>query len=149
MCCTSLIYSPALSISSKVRTCSTYQLGWIRIEEVLFRVLKHPAFLFNMPIKQKKYNVGSVLILKLKKISQRLLGNALGSKQCCQLFAELFGQSRKKKKYCTSWKFCDLTSVVRIRICRIHMSLGLKDPDLDPLVRCTDPDPDPSIIKQK
>jgi hypothetical protein len=30
---------------------------------------------------------------------------------------------------------------------RIHMFLGHKDPD--PLVRGMDPDPDPSIIKQK
>ncbi len=30
---------------------------------------------------------------------------------------------------------------------RIRMFLGLLDPDPDPLVRCTDPDP--SIIKQK
>jgi hypothetical protein len=30
---------------------------------------------------------------------------------------------------------------------RIHMFLGLLDPDLDPLVRGIDPDP--SIIKQK
>jgi hypothetical protein len=39
--------------------------------------------------------------------------------------------------------------VLRIRIRRIHMFLGLTDPDL--LVRDTDPapDPDPSIIKQK
>jgi hypothetical protein len=35
-----------------------------------------------------------------------------------------------------------------IRI-RIHMFPGLMDPDLDPLVRGKDPDPDPSIIKQK
>jgi hypothetical protein len=35
--------------------------------------------------------------------------------------------------------------VLRIRICRIHMFLGLPDPD--PLVG--DMDPDPSIIKQK
>jgi hypothetical protein len=34
---------------------------------------------------------------------------------------------------------------LRIRIRRIHMFLGLPDPD--PLVR--DTDPDPSIIKQK
>jgi hypothetical protein len=27
--------------------------------------------------------------------------------------------------------------------------LGLRDPDPDPLVRGTDPAPDPSIIKQK
>ncbi len=33
----------------------------------------------------------------------------------------------------------------------VGMFLGLMDPDLDSLVRCTDPapDPDPSIIKQK
>jgi hypothetical protein len=29
------------------------------------------------------------------------------------------------------------------------MFLGLLDPDQGPLVRGTDPDPDPSIIKQK
>ena len=46
-------------------------------------------------------------------------------------------------------------SVLRIRIHRIHMFLGLLDPD--PLVKgmdpdpdpALDPDPDPSIIKQK
>jgi hypothetical protein len=37
---------------------------------------------------------------------------------------------------------------IRIRILiRIHMFLGLLDPDPDPLVRCMDPDP--SITKQK
>ncbi len=36
-----------------------------------------------------------------------------------------------------------------IRIHRIHMFLGLLDPDPDPLVRGMDPDPDPSIIMQK
>jgi hypothetical protein len=42
-------------------------------------------------------------------------------------------------------------SVLRIRIRRIHMSLGLLDLDPDPLVRDVDPDmdPDPSITKQK
>ena len=41
--------------------------------------------------------------------------------------------------------------VLRIRIHRIHMFLGLLDPDPDPLVRGMDPDPDPDhyIIKQK
>jgi hypothetical protein len=40
---------------------------------------------------------------------------------------------------------------IQIRIHRIHMFLGLLDPDLDPLVRGMDPDPDPdpSIIKKK
>ncbi len=32
---------------------------------------------------------------------------------------------------------------------RIHMFLGLLDPDPDPSVRGMDPDPDPSITKQK
>jgi hypothetical protein len=42
-------------------------------------------------------------------------------------------------------------AVLQIRIRRIHMFLGLLDPDPDPLVRGTDSDsdPDPSIIKQK
>jgi hypothetical protein len=46
-------------------------------------------------------------------------------------------------------------AVLRIRIHRIHVFLGLQDPDPDPLVRCMDPDPDPaldpdpSIIMQK
>ncbi len=38
---------------------------------------------------------------------------------------------------------------IRSRIHRIHMFLGLQDPDPDPLVRGMDPDPDPSIIMQK
>jgi hypothetical protein len=38
-------------------------------------------------------------------------------------------------------------AVLRIRIRRIRMFLGLLDPD--PLVRGVDPDPDPSINKQK
>jgi|688.fasta_scaffold196355_1 hypothetical protein len=46
-----------------------------------------------------------------------------------------------------------LQPVLRIRVYKIHMFLGLPDPDSDPLVRDTDPDldpdPDPSIIKQK
>ncbi len=36
-----------------------------------------------------------------------------------------------------------------VRIHRIHMFLGLLDPDPDPLVIGMDPDPDPSIIKPK
>ncbi len=43
--------------------------------------------------------------------------------------------------------------VLRIRIHRIHMFLGLLDPDPDPSVRGINPDPapdpDPSITKQK
>jgi hypothetical protein len=34
---------------------------------------------------------------------------------------------------------------IRIRIHRIHMFLGLLDPDPDPLVRGMDPDPDPVL----
>jgi hypothetical protein len=37
--------------------------------------------------------------------------------------------------------------VLRIQIPRTRMFLGLLDPDL--LVRRSDPDPDPAIIKQK
>jgi hypothetical protein len=40
-------------------------------------------------------------------------------------------------------------AVLRIRIRRIHMFLGLPDPHPDPLVSETDPDQDPPIIKQK
>jgi hypothetical protein len=42
-----------------------------------------------------------------------------------------------------------LKAVLRIRIHRIHMFLGILDPD--PLVEGMDPDPDPdpSVIKQK
>jgi hypothetical protein len=44
-------------------------------------------------------------------------------------------------------------AVLRIRIRRIRMFLGLLYPDPDPLVRGMDPDPaldpDPSITKQK
>jgi hypothetical protein len=43
------------------------------------------------------------------------------------------------------WKNSLFIPVLRIRIHRIHMFLGLQDPD--PLVRGMDPDP--SIIKQK
>ncbi len=44
-----------------------------------------------------------------------------------------------------------LTAVLRIWIHRIHMFLGLLDPDPDLLVRGMDPDPDPdpSNIKKK
>ncbi len=47
--------------------------------------------------------------------------------------------------------FSVLTAVlrIRIRIHRIHVFLGLLDPDPDPLVRCMDPDLDPSNINQK
>jgi len=41
----------------------------------------------------------------------------------------------------------DFVAVLRIRIRRIPMFWGLLDPDPDPLVRGTDPDP--FIIKQK
>ncbi len=37
----------------------------------------------------------------------------------------------------------DMVEILRIRIHRIHMFLGLLDPDLDTLVRGMDPDPDP------
>ena len=34
---------------------------------------------------------------------------------------------------------------IPVRIHRIHMFLGLLDPDPDPLVRGMDPDPDPAL----
>ena len=43
---------------------------------------------------------------------------------------------------------------MRIRIHRIHMFVGIPDPDRDPLVRgmdpdpALDPDPDPSIMQK-
>jgi serine/threonine protein kinase len=42
----------------------------------------------------------------------------------------------------------DFQAVFRIRILnhRIHMFLGFPAPDPDSLVRCMDPDPDPSFI---
>ncbi len=42
--------------------------------------------------------------------------------------------------------FRNILSSVKIRI---HMFLGLLGPDPDPLVKGIDPDPDPSITKQK
>ncbi len=45
--------------------------------------------------------------------------------------------------------YSKIATVLRIRIHRIHMFLGLLDPDADPLLRFMDPDPDPSTIKQK
>jgi hypothetical protein len=38
---------------------------------------------------------------------------------------------------------------IQIRTRRIRMFLGLLDPDPDPLVRGMEPNPDPSIVKQK
>jgi hypothetical protein len=45
----------------------------------------------------------------------------------------------------------NFAAVLRIRIHRIHMFLGLLYPDPDPVVRYMDPVPvrDPSIAKQK
>jgi hypothetical protein len=45
------------------------------------------------------------------------------------------------------WWINTPSSLLQIRVRRIHMFLGLLDPDSDPLVKGTDPDP--SIIKQK
>ncbi len=41
------------------------------------------------------------------------------------------------------------TILILIQSHRIHMYLGLLDPDPDPLVIGMGPDPDPCIIKQK
>ncbi len=45
--------------------------------------------------------------------------------------------------FCLHCTLCNNLALLRITICKIHMFLGLSDPD--PLVR--DTDPDPSIIK--
>jgi hypothetical protein len=56
---------------------------------------------------------------------------------------------------CGAVFFREFAAVLRIRIHRIHVFLGLLDPDPDLLVRGMDPDSDPapdldtSIIKQK
>jgi hypothetical protein len=56
-----------------------------------------------------------------------------------------------EKKICChkGYRYAVLRIRIRIwiRIHRIHVCLGLLDPD--PLVRGMDPDPDPSIIEQK
>ncbi len=52
-----------------------------------------------------------------------------------------------RKKMQASLVFLMLQPVLRIRIRRIHMLLGLPDPHPDQLVK--DMDPDPTIIKQK
>jgi hypothetical protein len=49
------------------------------------------------------------------------------------------------------FKCCQVQSLLDEAVfrIRIHMFLGLPDPNPDPLVRGMDPDPDPSIIMQK
>jgi hypothetical protein len=54
-------------------------------------------------------------------------------------------ECRKKKQKCEE----KLEAVLRILIRRIRMFLGLLDSVSDPLFRGMDPDPDPSITKQK
>jgi hypothetical protein len=50
----------------------------------------------------------------------------------------------REERQARYWDQCFLT-MLRIRILRIHMSLGLPNPHQDPLVK--DMDPDPSIAK--
>ncbi len=54
---------------------------------------------------------------------------------------------KKKKKAAGGRFFWTNQPVLRIRIHRIHVFFDLLDPDPDPLVRVTDPDP--CITKQK
>ncbi len=61
----------------------------------------------------------------------------------CILFLMIFCHSKKDTVLLPS------VLLIRIRIHRIHMFLGLPAPDPDPLVRGMDPDPDPPIIMQK
>jgi KRAB domain-containing zinc finger protein len=72
--------------------------------------------------------------------------------QCTESFARASSLERHirvhagEKPYSCSLYSKSYKAVLRIRI-RIHMFLGLPDPD--PLVRGMDPDLDPSIIMQK
>jgi hypothetical protein len=74
------------------------------------------------------------------------------------IFSCVVSFKRKKKKIpdlslppCTVTSHLDYDNVHTVPVCRIrfriHQFLGLLDPD--PLVRCMDPDLDPSIIEQK
>ncbi len=72
---------------------------------------------------------------------------SIGSSMRCLL---VFRFTKDWRVFCGNWKLGSgvvvlCVAVLRIRIHRIHMFLGLLDPDS--LVRCLDPDPDPSIIK--
>jgi hypothetical protein len=62
-----------------------------------------------------------------------------------QILAETKGPRKGEVEMLVAGPPCQ--AVLRIRIHRIHMFLGLPDPD--PLVRGMDPDPDPYIIMQK
>ncbi len=64
-----------------------------------------------------------------------------------QRIGELSEKMARQTAECDSKLDEMFKAVLRIRIHRIHMFLGLPDPD--PLVRCMEPDPDPSIIMQK
>ncbi len=52
-------------------------------------------------------------------------------------------------KFCSEKVLRRLQILIQIRIHRIHMLLGLLDPDPDPDPLVKGMDPDPSIIKQK
>ncbi len=52
-------------------------------------------------------------------------------------------------KWIAMYRHWSVEPVLRIRIHQIRMFLGLLDPEPDPLLRGTDPDPDHSIITQK
>jgi hypothetical protein len=66
-------------------------------------------------------------------------------------FSSFMANAERKLAEDTEWKNTFTSPgcqpVFRIRIHRIHMFLGLLDPD--PSVRGMDPDPDPSVIMQK
>ncbi len=56
---------------------------------------------------------------------------------------------KSDKEQVTKFMSSRYQAVLRIRILRIRMFSGLQDPDPNPLVKGIDPDPDPSITKQK
>jgi hypothetical protein len=86
----------------------------------------------------------------MEKTEKKLFEIFFLKKQCCESVSKSGSESGSGSTgsgstgstcFCAYW----------IRIHRIHMFLGLLDPDPDPLVTGMDPDPVPdlSIIKQK
>jgi hypothetical protein len=74
-----------------------------------------------------------------------MVSNLVLNNKACVIVCAMCVHPLKMHCYPT---ICDLSAVLRIRS-RIRMFLGLLNPDPDPLVRGMDPDPYPSIIKQK
>jgi hypothetical protein len=70
-----------------------------------------------------------------------------GGSRTYQARADLVDLGKNMHAWNLEHLLCTYVTVLRIRIHRMHMFLGLPDPD--PLVRGMDADPDPAIIMQK